>query len=212
MKLRWFGHSCFLLTADDGIKLLMDPYNEMVGKLPAIEADIVTVSHQHGDHNNVKAVQGQPVIMDKPGTFYGNGIEISGVETAHDEAGGSKRGKSIIFSVTMDGIRFCHCGDLGHLLTPEQLKAIGKADVLLIPVGRFFTIDAETAAQVVGQIKPAVTIPMHYNTGNVNLPIKDAEPFIKAMGGKAHRISGREIELKQSDLPKYTGVVVFGSA
>jgi L-ascorbate metabolism protein UlaG (beta-lactamase superfamily) len=211
MKLRWLGHSCFLLTSDEGINVLMDPYNEMVGKLPAIEADIVTVSHQHGDHNNVKAVQGQPTVMDKAGTSYGDGIEISGVETAHDEAGGSKRGKNIIFKITMDGIRFCHCGDLGHLLTPEQLRSIGMVDVLLVPVGGFFTIDAETAAKVVGQIKPAVTIPMHYNTGKVNLPIKDAEPFIKAMGGKAHRISGREIELNQSDLPKYAGVVVFSN-
>ena len=211
MKLRWFGHSCFLLTADESIKLLMDPYNEMIGKLPAIEADIVTVSHQHGDHNNVKAVTGQPIIVDKPGTSYGSGIEISGVETAHDEAGGSKRGKSIIFKVTMDGIRFCHCGDLGHLLAPEQLKSIGTVDVLLIPVGGFFTIDADAAAKVVGQIKPAVTVPMHYNTGKVNLPIKDAEPFIKAMGGKIHRISGREIELKQSNLSKYAGIVVFGN-
>lgn len=211
MKLRWFGHSCFLLTADDGIKVLMDPFNEMVGKLPAIEADIVTVSHQHGDHNNVKAVRGQPTIVDKPGTSYGNGIEISGVETAHDESEGSKRGKNTIFKVTMDGIRFCHCGDLGHLLTPEQLKSIGAVDVLLIPVGGFFTIDAETAAKVVGQIKPAVTIPMHYNTGRVNLPIKDAEPFVKAMGGMVHRINGREIELKQSELSKYAGVVVFSS-
>jgi len=211
MKLKWFGHSCFLLTSDNGVRVLMDPYNEMIGKLPMIEADIVTVSHQHGDHNNVKAVKGPSTVVDKSGAFNEDGIEISGVATAHDESGGSKRGKNIIFKISMDGINFCHCGDLGHLLTPEQISAVGKVDVLMLPVGGFFTIDADTASKVVKQLKPIVTIPIHYNTGHINLPIKGVEPFVKAMGGNVKKIGGREIELSSDELSKYAGMIVFSN-
>jgi L-ascorbate metabolism protein UlaG (beta-lactamase superfamily) len=212
MKLKWFGHSCFLLTSDSGIRVLTDPYNEMVGKLPAIEAEIVTVSHQHGDHNNVKAVNGPYTVVDKPGTFYGDGLEVSGIETAHDESGGSKRGKNVVFKISMDGLSFCHCGDLGHLLTPEQVKAIGKVDVLMVPVGGFYTIDADTAAKVVDQLKPAIAVPMHYNTGNGKLPIHGVEPFVKAMGGNAKKIEGMEIELNSKELSKCAGIIVFSNS
>jgi L-ascorbate metabolism protein UlaG (beta-lactamase superfamily) len=212
MKLKWFGHSCFLLTSDSGIRVLTDPYNEMVGKLPAIEAEIVTVSHQHGDHNNVKAVKGPSTVVDKPGTFYGDGVEVSGIETAHDESGGSKRGKNIVFKISMDGIGFCHCGDLGHLLTPEQVKAVGKVDVLMVPVGGLYTIDADMAAKVVAQLKPAIVVPMHYNTGNGKLQIQGVEPFVKTMGDSAKNIEGMEIELISGELSKYAGIIVFSNS
>jgi L-ascorbate metabolism protein UlaG (beta-lactamase superfamily) len=211
MKIKWFGHSCFLLTSNNGVKVLTDPYNEMIGKLPAIEADIVTVSHQHGDHNNVKAVNGPATVVDRPVQFHRDGVEISGIETAHDETGGSKRGKNIVFKISMDGISLCHCGDLGHLLTPEQVSFIGKADVLMLPVGGFFTIDAGTAAKVVGQIKPIISIPMHYNTGNSKLPIKGVEPFVDAMGVSVKKIGGQEIDLSDGELSKFAGIVVFSN-
>lgn len=209
MKLKWLGHSCFMLTANNGIKVLMDPFSEGWGyKAPSVEADIVTVSHQHQDHNNTRAVKGPFTLIDKPGSYDKNGVDIIGIATAHDSAGGAQRGKNIVFKVTMDGVNVCHCGDLGHLLTPEQIRHIGKVDVLLIPVGGFFTIDANTSAKVVGQLSPAATIPMHYKTINVKLPIQGVEPFIKAMGG-AKKLDVQEIELTPESMEKYAGVIVL---
>ncbi len=208
MKLKWFGHSCFLLTSDDGLKVLMDPYNEMVGNLPTIETDIVTVSHQHRDHNYVEAAKKPYTLLDKPEAFKKDDVEITGIATAHDNAGGSQRGKNVIFKVVMDGISICHCGDLGHVLTQEQLKEIGHVDVLLVPVGGFFTIDAKTAAEVSKQLKSLITIPMHYKVGAMKLPIEGVEPFIKAMGS-AKKLDSREIELKHGEMEKYGGAVVF---
>lgn len=208
MKLKWFGHSCFLLTSDRGVKVLMDPYNESIGKLPEMEADIVTVSHHHRDHNYVNAVKGPYTLLDKPGELKKEDLEIVSIETAHDDAGGSRRGKNNIFKVIMDGISVCHCGDLGHVLTPEQQKAIGHVDVLLIPVGGFFTIDAKTAAEVSRQLKSLVTIPMHYNTGAIKLPIEGVEPFIKAMG-KAKTLDSGEIELNKGDMGKHAGALIL---
>jgi L-ascorbate metabolism protein UlaG (beta-lactamase superfamily) len=197
-----------LLTSSQGIRVLMDPYNEMIGKLSDIEADIVTVSHSHGDHSYVNAAKGPYMLVDKPGTFKKDGIEIKGILTAHDTTGGSQRGKNIIFKVDIDGISVCHCGDLGHVLTAEQQKEIGHVDVLLLPVGGFFTIDAKTAAEVAKQLKSPVTIPMHYNTGNIKLPIKGAEPFIEAMG-EAKKLGTSEIELNAGDLSKHSGLVIL---
>ncbi|HTY90266.1 MAG TPA: MBL fold metallo-hydrolase [Methanocella sp.] len=209
MKLKWLGHSCFLLTSSKGVRVLMDPYDEMIGKaVPDTEADIVTVSHQHGDHNYVKAVKGPYTLVDKTGTFKKGGIEIKGIQTAHDASGGSQRGKNIIFKVDIDGISVCHCGDLGHLLTAEQVKDIGRVDVLLLPVGGFFTIDAKTAAEVGKQLKSPVIIPMHYNTGGIKLPIKGVEPFIEAMGG-AKKLGTSEVELDAGGLSRHSGAVIL---
>lgn len=208
MKLKWLGHSCFLLTSSKGVRVLMDPYNEMIGTLPDIETDIVTVSHSHGDHSHVKAAKGPFLLVDKPGTFEKDGVDIKGILSAHDTTGGSQRGKNVIFKVNIDGISVCHCGDLGHVLTAEQQKEIGHADVLLLPVGGFFTIDAKTAAEVAKQFKSPVTIPMHYQTGNIKLPIKGAEPFIEAMG-EAKKLDTSEIELNAGELSKHSGVVIL---
>lgn len=208
MKLKWFGHSCFLLTSNNGVKVLMDPFNEAIGKLPSMDAGVVTVSHQHYDHNNVDVVKKPYSLLDRPGAFKKDDVEVAGIATAHDNVGGAQKGKNVIFKVTMDGISICHCGDLGHVLTPGQLKEIGHVDVLLVPVGGFFTIDAKTAAEVSKQLKSLITIPMHFKVGAMKLPIEGVEPFIKAMGS-AKKLDSREIELKPGGLEKYGGAVVF---
>jgi len=212
MKLKWLGHACFILTASNGMKVLMDPFNEGYGyKTPSVEADLVTISHQHGDHNNTGAAKGPFTLIDRPVSHDKGGVHITGIATAHDSAGGSQRGKNTIFKVTMDGVNVCHCGDLGHLLTPEQIKEIGKVDVLLVPVGGYFTIDAGAAAKVAGQLSPTVIIPMHYKTSSVKLPIQGVEPFIEAMGG-AKKLDVQEIELTSDNLEKYAGVIVLSYA
>lgn len=165
MKIKWFGHSCFVLTAENGTKIAIDPYHNMLGcKLPKIDAHIVTISHNHSDHNNIGAVKGDFVHIKDPGVFSQEGIDIKGVQTFHDNVSGRKRGKNIIYNFTIDGLNVCHCGDLGHLLSPEQVNKIGKVDILLLPIGGRAVLDANAAAEVMKQLNPAVVIPMHYRT------------------------------------------------
>lgn len=209
MKLKWMGHSNFLVTSDSGVRIVMDPFDESVGyPMPKEAADIVVVSHEHHDHNHTSGVGGKFTLINKPGTYMEKGIRITGVSTDHDDKGGRQRGKNIIFNLIVDGLNVCHCGDLGHILTPEQVSEIGHVDILLIPVGGYYTIDHDQAAQVVRQLKPAVILPMHYKTPATGYPIKDAAPFVQAMGG-ARNIAGTEIELNRNNLKEYAGVVLL---
>lgn len=169
MKIKWFGQSCFILTAENGTKIITDPYSNTFGslagyKLPEIDANIVTISHNHSDHNNVGAVRGDFAHIKDPGVFSQNGIGIKGVRTFHDNVSGRKRGKNIVYNFMIDGLNVCHCGDLGHLLSPEQINEIGKVDILLLPIGGRAVLDASGAMEVMKQLNPAVVIPMHYRT------------------------------------------------
>ncbi len=209
MKIKYLAHAAFLITADAGTRIVTDPYTTSPGlKHGEIKeaADIVTVSHEHGDHNNTNAVSGNPKIVRASAEV--KGIKIRAIPAAHDDKGGSQRGKNNIFCFEVDGVNICHAGDLGHTLTNEQVKAIGKADVLMIPVGGFFTIDAKTATKVGEQLKPKVIIPMHYKTEKMDFPIAGVDEFIK---GKSHvtRVNGSEIELKAGTLPAATQIMVL---
>jgi L-ascorbate metabolism protein UlaG (beta-lactamase superfamily) len=165
MNIKWFGQSCFMLTAENGTKIIMDPYHSILGyKLPEIDAKIVTISHDHSDHNNVGAVKGNFVLIREPGVFLQEGIDIKGVQTFHDNVSGEKRGKNVVYNFRVDGLNVCHCGDLGHLLSIEQINQIGKVDILLLPIGGRAVLDASGAAEVMKQLNPEVVIPMHYRT------------------------------------------------
>jgi L-ascorbate metabolism protein UlaG (beta-lactamase superfamily) len=209
MKIKYLAHAAFLITSEKGTRIVTDPY-ETSGALKheAIKetADIVTVSHEHGDHNNVSAVKGNPKVVKTSDEV--KDIKIKAVPTAHDDKGGSQRGKNIIFCIEVDSVNVCHAGDLGHVLTIEQVKEIGRVDVLMIPVGGFFTIDAKTATQVCEQLKPKVIIPMHYKTDKLNFPITGVEDFLK---GKSNvtRSNDSEIELKAGKLPASAQIVVL---
>ena len=218
MKIKWLGHACFLLTSAEGTKVLTDPYNEKMG-YPAqkVKADIVTVSHGHGDHNNLAMAEGKYQLVDQPGHYTIkdadiDDVDIVGVPTFHDDAGGAKRGRNIIFKITMDDVSVCHCGDLGHPLLLEQAREIGRVDVLLVPVDAFFTMDARTAATVARQLKPTVTIPMHYRTEALAMPGRERldteDKFVAEMGG-ARRPGRQEIELTPESLRDWAGVVVL---
>jgi L-ascorbate metabolism protein UlaG (beta-lactamase superfamily) len=209
MKIKWLGHSCFLLTSADGIRILADPFNEEVGyKIPAVEADIVTVSHDHYDHNSVHVVKGNFTQIRQAGEHTVKGIEIKGVSSFHDDAQGGQRGKNMVFTCNIDGINVCHCGDLGHILSAEQVKEIGAVDVLLVPVGGFYTIDHEQALRIMQLLKPVVTIPMHYKTEVVSYPIAGLDKFLSVAG--SHKTSGlQEIELFKEHLDAMAGVVVL---
>jgi L-ascorbate metabolism protein UlaG (beta-lactamase superfamily) len=185
MKIKWLGHSCFKIKDSRGVRILTDPFDDNLGyKVPSVETDIVTVSHQHYDHNFTDCVNGDFEIIDKVGNFNINDIPITGIHTYHDSENGEKRGSNTIYIFEMDGIRVCHLGDLGHLLTESQLELIGKPDVILIPVGGTYTLDGEMAAEVSAQLDPKIIIPMHYKTPKLKLDIATAEDFISRMGGE----------------------------
>jgi len=182
MHITWLGQSTFIIKGEH--TLVTDPYGSMLGDLPKnLSADVVTVSHGHADHNNVAAVGGNPLVIDHLGQVTSEGYAIHGTPTFHDDEGGQKRGNNIVFTIETEGIRICHLGDLGHVLTKEQLAEIGSVDILMIPVGGFYTIDAEHAVEVVNQINPKIVLPMHYKPAQSahSLPLSGVEPFTQAL-------------------------------
>ncbi len=209
MKLKWLGHSAFVITSDTGIKLITDPYATddrlSYGEIKE-SADIVTVSHDHSDHNNVSAIRNNPDIV--RGTTEIKGIKFRGIPAYHDEAKGQQRGKNTIFCFEVDGTKVCHLGDLGHTLGDKQIAEIGEVDILLIPVGGFYTIDAMAASQICDQLKPRVIIPMHYKTNKCGLPISGVDEFLQGKKNVS-RLDASEVELKSGKLPADTQVIVL---
>jgi len=178
MKIRWFGHSCFYITSKSGTRILTDPFAASVGyKLPDVEADIITVSHNHYDHNNVKIVKGQYEIFNKKDFYENEDIQIKGISSFHDGVKGIKRGMNIIFVMNIDGIKVCHLGDLGHVTDESMVSEIGQIDVLLIPVGGIFTLDSKQAKNVIELIKPKAVMPMHYKTPELSFKLGGIEDF-----------------------------------
>jgi len=209
MKIKWLAHAAFLITAGDGTRIITDPYETSeslrYGEITEA-ADIVTVSHEHGDHNNVGAVKGNPQVV--KGDAEAKGIKIRAVATAHDDKSGGERGPNTIFCFEIDGIRVCHAGDLGHLLSAKQVAAIGPVDVLMVPVGGFFTIDASAATKVCQQLNPKVIVPMHFKTEKLAFPIQDAEGFLEGKDNVT-RAAGSEIELTKDTLPASPQIILL---
>jgi len=214
MKIKYLGHSAFVITSNKGVKIIADPYatgpDLTYGEITE-SADIVTVSHGHHDHNNVDAVKGNPEVVNRAGRSEAKGIEFNGVTSAHDEAGGRLRGGNIIFCFEVDGVRVCHLGDLGHRLDDKQLKELGSVDVLLIPVGGNYTVDAKVATEVCNQLKPRVVIPMHYRTEKGLAGISGVEGFLS---GKANvsRPGSSQAEFKPGELPATGQIIVLKPA
>lgn len=207
MKINYIGHSCFLFRESGGTTLVTDPFGDVGLPFPRLKADIVTVSHGHYDHCNVGAVAGNPAVFREAGEFSFGGIPIRAALSFHDDANGSKRGKNLIFSFVMDGVRVCHMGDLGQRSEPSVLQKIGKTDVLLLPVGGNYTIDGEEAAWYAKALSPAVVIPMHFHVKGLTVDIGDETRFLAAMGGKFSKAS--EVELTKETLPREQKIIVM---
>jgi len=198
----------------DGVKVITDPYvvGGDISYSPIEEtADIVVVSHEHADHNNVSAVRGKPEVIKGSGTRIAKGIQFRGVATYHDNSQGRKRGPNTVFCFTLDDIRLCHSGDLGHLLDKVQIEEIGAVDILFVPVGGFYTIDAAEASQVCEQLNPKVIIPMHFKTPKCAYPIAGVEDFLK---GKetVRKADFSEVEFALEKLPPASEILVLKPA
>lgn len=193
-KLSWHGQACFLLESAGGTRIVMDPIPGAIGYTPPadLKADVVTVSHEHADHNNIALVSGKPKVLrgltaDKKGWVKVNekagDVAIRSVGVYHDEEKGAKRGLNTVFVFEVGGVRVAHLGDLGHLLDDGQVSAIGAVDVVLVPVGGFYTIDAKQATRVIDQLRPRlIVIPMHYKTDV--LTIKELATVDAFLAGK----------------------------
>ncbi len=177
MEIKYLGHSSFLIKTKTA-KIITDPFDpKMVGlKFPKIEADIVTISHQHQDHNNFQAVlppegQSNSLIIDMPGEFEKNGVRIFGYLSYHDEKKGEDRGENVLYKIEAEGMMVLHCGDLGLVPDDDFLDMVGDIDVLLVPTGGFYTIDSEKAFELIKKVEPSIVIPMHYNHEKLNQQI-----------------------------------------
>jgi len=187
MDIVHLGHASFKIRGKKAT-LVTDPFDpEVVGfKFPKTEAEIVTVSHQHRDHNFVSAVSGDFVVVSGPGEYEIRGVKISGIPAFHDDKDGQVRGKNTIFRIEMDGITLVHLGDLGHKLNDQITEKLDAVDVLMIPVGGYYTIDPSLASQIITALEPSIIIPMHYSTANMNkelaAKIADVSVFLKEIG------------------------------
>ena len=212
MLIRWHGHSCFEIGKENETTIVTDPHDgKSIGiKPPAVVGDIVLMSHDHFDHNSDRIVQGlEKKLVTKAGNHMIKGISITGISSYHDEEEGKKRGENIIFKFEVDGVKFCHLGDLGELLDEEQLSKIGDVDVLFVPVGGTFTLDAKGAWKVIKAIKPRVIVPMHFRVGGLSLSIAPVDGFLERAKQDLIVKVGNEIELIKEDLPDDQEIWVF---
>ena len=223
ITLTWFGQSTFVLKTSTGLNALLDPAGPGTGyNIPTQSGiDLVTVSHEHSDHNAVSLAAGSPTVLrGLAGNDWAKidqtikGVRVRTVGVYHDDTSGSQRGKNAIFVFDVDGLRLAHLGDLGHTLSPEQIKDVGPVDVILIPVGGYYTIDGKVAAEVVNQLNPKIVVPMHYKTADLSpslagvlAPVDD---FIKAMGNTATVSEvGQTIMLERGKLPASRTIMVM---
>ncbi|MFA9289121.1 MAG: MBL fold metallo-hydrolase [Weeksellaceae bacterium] len=190
MEIKYIGHSSFQIKTKMA-RIITDPYDpKMVGMAyPKVEADIVTLSHEHPDHNYREGIKSEGALMlDWPGEYEKQEVRVYGFQTYHDKDQGAERGENVMFKFETEDMSVLHCGDLGHQLTQELIEQIGEIDILILPVGGFYTINAEEAAKVVREIEPTIVIPMHYNHGGLDPKtfeqLQPLETFLKEMSAE----------------------------
>lgn len=211
MKIKFLGHASFLITSKNGVRIITDPYKPGCFdggiKYDRIteEADIVTISHEHDDHNETN-IPGKPTFVRNSGATTLQDITITGVDAYHDTSSGKERGSNIIYNMTIDGINVVHLGDLGHELSADDVKAVGNVDVLLVPIGGYFTMEAAAVDKVISSLKPKVIIPMHFKTEKCGFPIAPLEDFTK---GKEAKEQNGEVEITKENLPSTTAIFVL---
>lgn len=212
VEVLWHGHACFEIRGKDGV-IVIDPFKGIGISEPKAEADLVLCSHSHSDHCNVepvKAASGESLIGFVGSRKIGK-IEVQGVPSFHDDSQGSKRGKNTVHVFTLDGIRFCHMGDLGHELGSDLAGAIGSVDVLFVPVGGGFTIGPNMARDVVAKLKPSYAFPMHYRVAGMSAnfnALSTVDDFLK-IEKNIINVNGPSFSFDKTDLPKETHIIVL---
>ncbi len=206
MRIQYLGHSSFLIKTKEA-SILTDPFDpKMTGlKFPKVEADIITVSHQHRDHNQTELVEGKRVVFDFPGEYESRGVRFYGYQVFHDDQGGGERGENIIFKIIAEGITVVHCGDLGHMPANEILAQLDDVDILMVPVGGIYTIDAKTAKELGDKLSPKLTIPMHYLVPAMNQEtfgqLAPVSEYLK-LAGKEGLEPVRRLDVKAESMPE----------
>ena len=214
MKIKWYGHAAFGLTTASGVRIIIDPYESgglggAIGYAPITDpADIVLISHGHGDHNYTKGIKGPFTEVRKEGSRDLKGVKISAFPVFHDTSKGKERGNNLIFVIEADGLKVVHAGDLGHLLDKDEVARIGKTDVLMLPVGGTYTVDAAEATQVMEAIKPSLTLPMHYKSERIELPLTPVELFTKGKP-RVRKVNASEMEVTREGLPAEPEIVLL---
>lgn len=202
MIITYFGHSCFKIQdkiGTEGITLTTDPFDKKVGfKVPNFESNIVTISHDHFDHNNFKSLRGDPFVIDMPGEYDRSGALIQGVISRH--GGGKDDVVNIMYRIELDDISIAHLGDLGEPLNDKQLDVLAGVDILMIPVGGKYTLDAKKAVEVISQIEPRIIIPMHYKVGDSKIDIDGVDKIINELG--MNPTEETRLNIKKKDLPQ----------
>lgn len=214
MLIEYIGHACFYITSN-GVRIMTDPYDPSIGLAEVSRpTDILLISHDHYDHSHKSAAMGDYTLIDTPGAHTADGVNIYGYPLFHDDEGGSKRGTVTAFVIAADGIKLLHMGDVGAMPNDEFFEQIGHIDVLLIPVGGTYTVDAQGAALIMERINANITIPMHYKTNKLKLDIARVAPFIDAV--KNHydisRLHTNKYEIDKANLKKRSRVIVMENA
>lgn len=206
MQIQYYGHSCFKLTtkpagrATDDITIFFDPFDKSFGlRPPQGHADVVFVSHQHHDHNNVSALKDNPVIIDAPGEYSVKGVNVVGIDVPHDDQEGTQRGRLSAFLLESEDLKICHLGDLGGELTGKQLEEIDGVDILMVPIGGTYTLDGKKAADLCRKIEPAIIIPIHYKTKGSTMDIADEKKFCDEIGSCPQELTSK-LTIKKKDL------------
>lgn len=206
MNIQYYGNSCFKITtkpagrATEEVVIFFDPFEKSIGlRPPQGKADLVLVSHSHFDHNNVSALRGEPMAIDTPGEYSIKGINIVGIGTWHDNKEGALRGPNTVFILESEDIKLCHLGDLGEDLDPEKFEEIDGVDILFVPAGGKYTIDAKKASEISRKIEPKIIIPMHYKINGMSTDLDDEKKFCHEMGSCPKEKTSK-LTIKSKDL------------
>ena len=212
MLIQHIGHAEFLMETETGFRIVTDPYDAGCGyPVKPVEADIALVSHHHHDHDAVENLRGEPEVIDRPGVYTpAQGVRITAVRGFHDDAQGSKRGETLLFLVETEGLRIAHLGDLGDRLTDEQVNALKDPDVLMIPVGGFYTIDGKLARETAERLNAKLVLPMHYKTKyNAEWPISGPDVFLEGYRKEDVREGAEALRVTREDMVCQPKVMLF---